>query len=70
VSVIVITPRPWRAVAARYHGPEALPRLLHVRGTQSYNGSIEVEICRADIWSRDGDAVLTDMVERLTTHVA
>jgi sugar phosphate isomerase/epimerase len=36
---------------------------------EGYDGPIEVEIFNEEIWSRDGDAVLAQMVERYVSHV-
>ena len=34
-----------------------------------YTGPIEVEIFNAELWARDGDDVLTDVVDRYRRHV-
>jgi sugar phosphate isomerase/epimerase len=50
-------------------GPIDFARFTRAVAAAGYDGPIEVEIFNADIWSRDGDAVLTDIIERFRTHV-
>ena len=51
-------------------GPIDFARFGAAVAEAGYDGPIEVEIFNADIWRRDGDSVLADVIERYRTHVA
>jgi sugar phosphate isomerase/epimerase len=51
-------------------GPIDFARFGAAVAAAGYDGPIEVEIFNADIWRRNGDAVLNDVIERFRTHVA
>jgi sugar phosphate isomerase/epimerase len=50
-------------------GPIDFARFGAAVAAAGYDGPIEVEIFNADIWQRDGDAVLADVIERFRLHV-
>jgi sugar phosphate isomerase/epimerase len=51
-------------------GPIDFARFGAAVAAAGYDGPIEVEIFNADIWRRDGDAVMADVIERYRMHVA
>jgi len=65
-------PRPAYVLLGRHYPGDGVidfPPLYRAVAAAGYTGDIEVEIFNADICSRDGEAVLTDVIERFRTHV-
>jgi sugar phosphate isomerase/epimerase len=69
-DTLVPLPDPLLGRALPGDGPIDFARFGAAVAAAGYDGPIEVEIFNADIWQRDGDAVLADVIERFRAHVA